>query len=163
MTMSANVQDSSAKQKELSQFIWLWSKRAGITNGVLALLGISVALYVYCNFPIPVEIPHHGFNRYGEPAGPENALIYLFVFPCFQVWLVAIPLWGGWRTAHESADDQAKRDKLVANVRKFLPSVQPATPSANFYCVLLIILVLAEIGLLSATIVRAVAAALGST
>jgi hypothetical protein len=132
-------------------------------NGLLALIGISIALYAYFSFPLPTETAHHGLDKFGRPLEPENTLLYLFVFPCFQMWLVVMPLWGGWRSTHVSADEQARRDNAVVRMRKLLPWVRPAEPCLELNRSVLIVLVIAQVGILIATIFRAVSAAFGIT
>jgi hypothetical protein len=161
--MPADAQDGTSVSNELARFMWPFAKRVGIINGLLALVGISVALHVYLNFPIPTEISHHRLDKFGQPVGPESSLSYLFVFPCFQVWLVIVPLWGGWRATNVNAREQSRRDEVVATTRKLFPWARPADPSANFYRLLLTSLVMVQVGLLIAAIFRAVSAALGST
>src|SRR6476659_1180126 len=100
--------------------MWPFAKRVGIINGLLALFGISVALYVYCEFPIPPTIVHHRLDKFGQPVGPESTLLYLFVFPVFQVWLVIMPLFGGWRATRIGSAEQARRDSVASMVSKLL-------------------------------------------
>jgi hypothetical protein len=161
--MPENMQDAPQAPNELAQLVWPSAKRVAIVNGLLALVGIGVALYVYCEFPIPATIAHHRLDKFGQPVGPESALSYLFAFPIFQVWLVVMPLWGGWRATRIDAVEQAQRDEVVGKEGKLVPWAKPMEPSAGFLRSILVGLVMVEVGLLFATIFRAVSAALGST
>ena len=161
-SMPADAQDDPEAPNELALVMWPYAKRVGIVNGLLALLGIGVALYVYCEFPIPATITHHRLDRFGEPVGPESALSYLFTFPIFQVWLVVMPLWGGWRATRIDATEQARRDEAVRKARKLFPWARPMELSAGFLRSILVGLVMVEVALLFATIFRAISAANGN-
>jgi hypothetical protein len=135
--------------------MWLSATRVGIINGLLALVGICIALYVAISFPLPAEIPHHQLDKFGLPVGPENTLLYLFVFPCFQMWLVFM----GWWAIRKNVGEKARADKIVAKARKLFPWVRPAEPSAKSFQ---FVLVTVQFGLLVVTIGRVVALALGN-
>jgi hypothetical protein len=160
--MPADAQDTPEARIDLAQLMWPYAKRVGIINGLLALAGIAAALYVYCEFPISATIVHHRLDRFGQPVANESALSYLFAFPFFQLWLVVVPLWGGWRAKQTDVAKQVRRDEAVSKIRRLVPWAKPMEPSEGFFRSILICLVFAEVGLLLATIVRAVSAALGS-
>lgn len=157
--MSQNPQATPPAPDELTGVLRQLLNRTAIINALLASVGIGVTLYVYLRFPIPSEIIHHGIDKFGEPLQPESAVSYLFSIPCFLIWLVVMPLWGSKRAISMTSDAAAVK------AREKLPWVRwakPMEPSAPFFQLLCICLVGVQILVLSATIFRAVSAALGS-
>jgi hypothetical protein len=154
----SNLDIAMPESAQFRQSNWLFAKRVGIINGLLALVGISVASYVYFNFPIPTEIVRHGLDKFGRPLEPENAVLHLFVLPIFQVVLAVVPVWGVWRVTHGTAEELAQRE---ARWRDRYPRPVASSSQPNWLGV--IVPVLFQVGMFIATIVRAVSAALGTT
>ncbi|NEV00999.1 hypothetical protein [Bradyrhizobium uaiense] len=151
-------QNTQPTPEELADILRELTKRAAIINALLAFVGISVTLYVYLKFPIPSEIIRHGLDKFGKPLEPENAISYLFAFPCFLIWLVVMPLLGGKQAARMTTDE------AVARAREIFPWMRwakPIEPSVPLYQLLCMALVGVQILVLSLTIFRAVSAAIG--
>lgn len=157
--MAENPQGVPPTQDELADLVRPFAMRVATINGLLAVLGIGIALYVYFAFPIPAKIDHHSVDRFGQPSEPENAILYLFVYPCFQVWLVVMPLWGIWRLDHQKSDENARQ---VSRLRAFFPWVTPAPKSAGQHKGVLVALAFAATLMLTATIFRSVLTAISS-
>lgn len=156
--MSQNAQASPRVPDELAGVLRQLMKRTAIVNALIALVGISVTLYVYLKCPIPSEIICHGLDKFGKPLEPENAISYLLVCPLFLGWLVLMPLLGARQATSMTSDEAlARARETFAWVRW----AKPIEPSAPFYQVLCILLVSFQILVFSATIFRDVSAALG--
>jgi hypothetical protein len=61
---------------------WKWAASvSGTKRGdqwVLAILGISITLYVYLEFIIPAKNGQHSLDRFGQPIAPENSITLRF-------------------------------------------------------------------------------------
>ena len=157
--MPENPQGVPPTPDEFADLVKPFAMRVATINGLLAVLGIGIALYVYLAFPIPAKIDHHSVDRFGQPIEPENAIVFLFAYPFFQVWLVVMPLLGTWRLDHQTSDEKARQ---VARLRAFFPWVTPAPESVGLYKGVLVALVFAATLMLTATIFRSILTALSS-
>jgi len=96
----------------------LFAKRAAIINGLLALLGVSVASYVYFSFPIPDTIEYHSLDKFGQPTSPESALSYLFAYPALQVCAFLMPRVAALRAVHPARLPGLSLARSHRNARK---------------------------------------------
>jgi hypothetical protein len=154
--MFENPQPIPASDREIAGFVRPFAIRVATINGVLAAIGIAIAMYVYFAFNIPAKIDHHSVGRFGQPIEPENALIYLFSFPSFQIWLAIMPWLGTRRREQQTSEAQSIR------LQALFPWITPAPNSVGLHRSVLMLLVFAEALILTATIYRAVLAALSS-
>jgi hypothetical protein len=153
--MFKNQQPIPASDSEIADFVRPFAIGVATINGVLAAIGIAIAMYVYFAFNIPAKIDHHAVGRFGQPIEPENALIYLFSFPCFQIWLAIMPWLGTRRRGQQTSEARVRLQALF-------PWITPAPNSVGLQRSVLMLLVFAEVLILTATVYRAVLAALRS-
>ena len=71
--MSETPQPVPVSDSEIANFVRPFAIRVATINGVLAAIGIAIAMYVYFAFNIPAKIDHHSVGRFGQPIEPENA------------------------------------------------------------------------------------------
>ena len=154
--MSENPQPPPVSDSEIADFVGPFAIRVATVNGVLAAIGIAVAVYVYFAFNVPPKIAHHSVGRFGQPIEPENALSYLFAFPIFQIWLAVMPLLGTRRR------DQQRDEAQSVRLQSLFPWITPAPNSVGLHKIVLMLLVFTEALMLVATVYRAALAALCS-
>ena len=151
--MSENPPSVPKSDSEIADFVRPFAIRVATMNGVLAAIGIAVAVYVYFAFAVPAKIVHHSVGRFGQPIEPENALIYLFAFPIFQIWLAVMPMLGIRRYDQQKAEAQSVR------LQALFPWITPAPNSVGLQKTVLMLLAFTEALILGVTVYRAALAA----
>jgi hypothetical protein len=125
-----------------------------IVSELLAMIGVGIAAFVYFHFPIPQNIGRDRLDKFGQVVGPENTILYLFVFPIFQVWIAAMPFLAKRHGNPENYNPALMN--LFSRLRKTDFSIE-------FYQLLLVVLLMCQGLLLAVSIYRSIVVSISSS